>query len=99
MLLPRVPSFAAKRGDAFDESLPAIGGDRRNDDPVRGVRGLECPAIFFIGLARRQDRAEDGFPRIGSAILDGALCAAPLVAGEQMREGERDDRPFGILFI
>ncbi len=97
-LLGAWAASAARCGDDFNKARLLIGRDRRHDDPIIGVLLLESAPILLTGFAGLQHDPEDHLPRIGPAILDRALGAAPLVAGEQMREGDRHDRP-GIVFL
>src|SRR5687768_15740532 len=94
----RAPS-AAWRGDDLDKARLLIRRDRGHNDPVVGVLLLESAPILFPGFTGLEHGAEDRFPRAGPAILDRSLGASPLERGEEMRKGDRDDRPRCVFLI
>src|SRR5690606_12751325 len=92
-------AFPAWRGDAFHKTLYLFRCDCRNYDPVVGMLGLEGAAILCMRFTWCKVRASDRLARIGNAVLHVALGMATLKRCEEMREGEGDDCPFGILFV
>lgn len=98
-LLGRMVAFPAECGDHFGHARTRVREDGGNDHPIAGMRVIEKPAGLFPGLARIQHATMDCFPRVRPAIADRVAGDPALVSGEEIRESQRDDRPFGIFFV
>ncbi len=63
------------------------------------MQRLEGPAILLAGLAGLQNGSEDRLPGVRPGVLQGLLGTSPFEPGEQVREGDRNDRPFGVFLV
>lgn len=71
----------------------------RNDDVVRRMTSIERPAILGPAFTFDQLEAMDQFPGLRPGIANGLFGQGSLISDEQLREAERDDRPFAVLFV
>src|SRR3954462_9566413 len=89
------PALPAERRNDLDKAALVLGRDGGHNNPVPCMRVVEGAAILFAGLAWLEGRAKDRLPGVGPAVFDRSLGTTAFERREEVRKGDRHERPFG----